>query len=71
VNAVMNLRVPFNAGNLPSGCTTCFLLSGTQLQTGLDLLALIIHFLNQFWIAARSICSFYEAALPVSCTAIS
>jgi hypothetical protein len=26
VNAVMNLRVPENAGKLPSGCTTCGLL---------------------------------------------
>jgi hypothetical protein len=32
VNAVMNLRVPQNAGKLPSGCTTCVLSSGTQLQ---------------------------------------
>jgi hypothetical protein len=31
VNAVMNLRVPYNAGNLPSGCTTSGLSSGTQL----------------------------------------
>jgi hypothetical protein len=28
VNAAMNLRVPQNAGNLPSGCTTCGLSSG-------------------------------------------
>jgi hypothetical protein len=33
VNSVMNLRVPLNAGNLPSGCTTCGLSSGTQLHT--------------------------------------
>jgi hypothetical protein len=32
VNAVINLRVPYNAGNLPSGCTTCGLSSGTQLH---------------------------------------
>jgi hypothetical protein len=32
VNTVMNLRVPQNAENLPSGCTTCGLSSGTQLQ---------------------------------------
>jgi hypothetical protein len=32
VNSVMNLRVPQNAGNLPSGCTTCGLSSGTQLN---------------------------------------
>jgi hypothetical protein len=32
VNTVMNLRVPYNAGNLPSGCTTCGLSSGTQLH---------------------------------------
>jgi hypothetical protein len=32
VNSVMNLRVPYNAGNLPSGCTTCGLSSGTQLH---------------------------------------
>jgi hypothetical protein len=32
VNVVMNLRVPLNAGNLPSGCTTFGLLSGTQLH---------------------------------------
>jgi hypothetical protein len=31
VNSVMNLRVAYNAGNLPSGCTTCGLSSGTQL----------------------------------------
>jgi hypothetical protein len=32
VNAVMNLPVPYNAGKLPSGCTTCGLSSGTQLH---------------------------------------
>jgi hypothetical protein len=32
VNSAMNLRVPYNAGNLPSGCTTCDLSSGTQLH---------------------------------------
>jgi hypothetical protein len=32
VNAVMNLRVPLNTGNLPSGCTICGLSSGTQLH---------------------------------------
>jgi hypothetical protein len=32
VNSVMNLRVPLNAGNLPSGCTSCGLSSGTQLH---------------------------------------
>jgi hypothetical protein len=31
VNAAMNLRVLKNAGNLPSGCTSCGLSSGTQL----------------------------------------
>jgi hypothetical protein len=32
VNSVMNLRVPYKAGKLPSGCTTCGLSSGTQLH---------------------------------------
>jgi hypothetical protein len=32
VNSVMNLRVPYNAGKLPSGCTTCGLSSGAQLH---------------------------------------
>jgi hypothetical protein len=32
VNAVINFRVPLNAGNLPSGCTICGLSSGTQLH---------------------------------------
>jgi hypothetical protein len=32
VNVVMNLRVPQNVGKLPSGCTTCGLLCGTQLH---------------------------------------
>jgi hypothetical protein len=32
VNAVMNLRVPSNAGKLPSSCTTFGLSSGTQLH---------------------------------------
>jgi hypothetical protein len=32
VNVVTNLRVPQNAGNLPNGCTTCGLSSGTQLH---------------------------------------
>jgi hypothetical protein len=32
VNSVIKLRVPQNAGNLPSGCTTCGLSNGTQLQ---------------------------------------
>jgi hypothetical protein len=32
VNAVMNLRVPLNVGDLWSGCTTCGLSSGTQLH---------------------------------------
>jgi hypothetical protein len=31
VNAVMNFRVPLNAGKLPSGCTTCGLSSGPEL----------------------------------------
>jgi hypothetical protein len=30
VNAVMNLRVPQNAGNLPSGSTTSGFSNGTQ-----------------------------------------
>jgi hypothetical protein len=32
VNSEMNLRVPSSAGNLPNGCTTGGLLSGTQLH---------------------------------------
>jgi hypothetical protein len=32
VNAVMNFRVPQNAGKLPSGFTICGLSSGTQLH---------------------------------------
>jgi hypothetical protein len=32
VNSVMNLRVPYNAGKLPSGCTICGLSSVTQLH---------------------------------------
>jgi hypothetical protein len=32
VNSVMNLRVPYNARKLPSGCTSCGLSSGTQLH---------------------------------------
>jgi hypothetical protein len=32
VNSVMNLRVPYNGGKLPSGCKTCDLSSGTQLK---------------------------------------
>jgi hypothetical protein len=32
VNWVMNFRVPYNDGKLPSGCTTCGLSSGTQLH---------------------------------------
>jgi hypothetical protein len=32
MNSVMNLRVPYSAGKLPSGCTTCGLSSGTQLH---------------------------------------
>jgi hypothetical protein len=32
VNSVINLRVPYNAGNLPRGCATCGLSSGTQLH---------------------------------------
>jgi hypothetical protein len=32
VNSVMNLRVPYNAGKLLSGCTSCGLSSGTQLH---------------------------------------
>jgi hypothetical protein len=32
VNLVMNLWVPQNAEKLPSGCTTCDLLSGAQLH---------------------------------------
>jgi hypothetical protein len=32
VNSVMNLWVPYNAGNLPSGCTSCGLSSGVQLH---------------------------------------
>jgi hypothetical protein len=32
VNSVMNLRVPYNAGKLPSGCTTCGLSIGADLH---------------------------------------
>jgi hypothetical protein len=32
VNSVMNLRVPKNAGKLPSGYTTCVLSTGTELH---------------------------------------
>jgi hypothetical protein len=32
VNALMNLRVPYNAGKLPSSCTTGDLSSGAQLH---------------------------------------
>jgi hypothetical protein len=32
VNSVMNLRVLYNAGKLPSGCTTCGLSIDTQLH---------------------------------------
>jgi hypothetical protein len=32
VSSVMKLRVPQNPGELPSGCTTCGLSSGTQLH---------------------------------------
>jgi hypothetical protein len=32
VNSVMNLRVPCNAGKLPSGCTTGGLTSSAQLH---------------------------------------
>jgi hypothetical protein len=32
VNVVMNLRVPKHTGKLPSGCTTCDLLCGTQIH---------------------------------------
>jgi hypothetical protein len=32
VNAIINLRVPLNAGKLPSSCTTYGLSSGTQLH---------------------------------------
>jgi hypothetical protein len=32
VNSVMNLRVPYIAGKLPSGCKICGLSSGTQLH---------------------------------------
>jgi hypothetical protein len=32
VNSVMNIRVAYNVGKLPSGCTTCDLSSGTQLH---------------------------------------
>jgi hypothetical protein len=32
VNSVMHFRVPHNAGNLQSGCTTCGLSSCNQLQ---------------------------------------
>jgi hypothetical protein len=40
VNAVMNFRVPYNSGNLPSGCTTGGLsseLSSTELVSQLVL----------------------------------
>jgi hypothetical protein len=32
VNSVMNFRVPLNAGNVSSGCTSCGLSIGTQLH---------------------------------------
>jgi hypothetical protein len=44
VNAVMNLQIPSNAGKLPSGCTTCGLLSGTQLHRVSKLSLVVIVF---------------------------
>jgi hypothetical protein len=41
VNAVMNLRVRYNAGKLSSGCTTCGLSCGTQLHRVSQLVLLI------------------------------
>jgi hypothetical protein len=41
--------------------------------TNLDPLAFIFHFYNQFWIAARLVCSFCEAmagSLPMASTAV-
>jgi hypothetical protein len=41
--------------------------------TNLDPLALILHFLNQYWIEARLVCSFCEAmagTLSVASTAV-
>jgi hypothetical protein len=32
LNSVIYLRLPYNAGNLPSGCTTCDISSGTQVH---------------------------------------
>jgi hypothetical protein len=42
--------------------------------TDFDALALILHFLNQYWIAARLVCSFCDAmsgSLSVASTAAS
>jgi hypothetical protein len=35
--------------------------------TDLDPLAFILHFLNQYWIAARLVCSFHEAMAGQYC----
>jgi hypothetical protein len=41
--------------------------------TILDPVAFVLHFINQFWIAAKLICSFYEAmagSLPMTSTGV-
>jgi hypothetical protein len=49
-------------------------LVGNGTWIDLDLLVFILHFLNQFWIASRSVCSFCEAvagSLSMVTTAVS
>jgi hypothetical protein len=36
LNALMNFRVPYNAGKLPSGCTTYDISSGAQVSLGMS-----------------------------------
>jgi hypothetical protein len=43
MNSVMKFRFPENARTLASGCTTCGLLSGTQLHRVSYIVKLVYH----------------------------
>jgi hypothetical protein len=61
VNSVMNLRIPYNAGKLPSGCISCDLSSGTQLHRVSWLVSHLISRSNPILTTSRE--TFYDMLL--------
>jgi hypothetical protein len=71
VNTVMNLRVPSNAGKVPSGCTTCGLSCGTQLHRGSYLSHLVYRGIVNVELPLKPprVTDLWSFLFPVSCSA--